>query len=114
MSWTKGFQVSENWSCRYSYEELKKRTEFVFRFKGLWDGMPILKLREPIETMDLIQIDYDYNGIVNGSEGRFHAQFDGQHIEDLSKDIDQFIYDFLIEEQAIYNNKWQPYKPTMI
>lgn len=109
-----GLQISREWSCRYSFQELCERTEFVFKFKGLWDGMPILKLREPIETMDLIQIDYDYSGIVNGSEGRFTAEFDGKHIEDLSKDIEQFIYDFLLSENAIYNDKWQPYKPSMI
>jgi hypothetical protein len=76
--------------------------------------MPILKLKEPIGGMDLIQISYDYNGIVNGGEGRFTAEFDGKHIEDLSKDVDQFVYDFLISEKAIHNDKWQPYKPTMI
>jgi hypothetical protein len=110
----KGLQISENWHCVYSFEELCEHTEFIFRFKGLWENAPILKLREPIEGMDLIQISYDYNGIVNGSVGRFTAQFDGVHIEDLSKDIEQFIYDYLISERAIYNDKWQPYKPTMI
>lgn len=111
--WKKGLKVSENWSCRYSYEELKERTEFVFRFKGMWENAPILKLREPIEGMDLIQISYDYNGIVNGSEGKFYPPWGGQ-IEDLSKDVDQFVYDYLIKEKAIHNDKWQPYKPTMI
>lgn len=111
--WKKGLQVSENWSCRYSYEELKERTEFVFRFKGMWENAPILKLREPIEGMDLIQISYDYNGIVNGSEGKFNPS-DGNHFEDISKDVDQFVYDYLIKEGAIQNDKWQPYKPTII
>jgi hypothetical protein len=112
----KGLQISENWSCIYTYEELKRRTEFVFRFKGgLWESAPILKLREPMEEgMNLIQISYDYGGIVNGSVGRFHPQFDGDRIEDISKDVDQFVYDYLIKEKAIYNDKWQPYKPTMI
>jgi hypothetical protein len=110
-----GLQVSQNWSCRYSFQELVERSEFIFRFKGLWEGQPIIKLRESVEEgMDMIQISYDYHGIVNGSEGIFHAQFDGQYIADLSKDCEQFIYDFLIEENAIYNDKWQPYKPTMI
>ena len=110
-----GLQISENWSCIYSFDELVERTEFIFKFKNLWENRPILKLREPIEmNMDLIQIDYDYSGIVNGSVGRFNAMFDGKHIDDLSKDIEQFIYDFLIEERAISNDKWQPYKPTMI
>lgn len=114
-AWKKGLQVSKNWSCLYSYEELKERTEFVFRFKGnLWEGAPILKLREPIEGMDLIQISYDYHGIVNGSVGIFHPRYDGERIEDMSKDIDQFVYDYLIKEKAIFNDKWQPYKPTMI
>jgi hypothetical protein len=109
-----GMQISPNWSCRFSNEELKERTEFVFQFDGFWDNRPILKLREPIEGMDLIQIDYDYGGLVNGSEGRFHAAFDGKHIKDLSKDIDSFVYDFLIREGAIVNDKYQPYKPTII
>ncbi len=76
-------------------------TEFVFNFKsGLWEGMPILKLRNPIEGMDLIQISYDYSGIVNGSEGRFTPEYDGEHIEDISKDIDQFIIDLLYKEKV--------------
>ena len=110
----KGLQVSQNWDCIYSFDELVERTEFVFKFKNLWDNRPILKLREPIEGMDLVQIDYDYSGIVNGGVGKFNAMFDGKHIEDLSKNVEQFVYDFLISEQAIFNDKWQPYKPIMI
>lgn len=111
----KGLQISENWSSVYTFNELCDRAEFIFRFKGLWDGVPIIKLREPIEDgMNLIGISYDYHGIVNGSVGRFHPEVVGDHIADLSKDIEQFIYDYLIEEKAIYNDKWQPYKPTMI
>jgi hypothetical protein len=86
-----GLQVSENWSSKYSYKELKERTEFVFQFKGMWENAPILKLSEPVDGMDLIQISYDYGGIVNDSEGRFNALFDGKHIDDLSKDVDQFV-----------------------
>lgn len=104
--------VSENWSCILSFDELCERSEFVFRFKNLWEGAPILKLREPLETMDLIQISYDYHGIVNGSSGRFHAEFDGKHMEDLSKDIELFIYEFLEKEGATVNGEWNPYKPT--
>lgn len=108
----KNIKVSENWSCILTYEELKNRSEFVFKFKGgLWEGQPILKLREPIEGMDLIQIAYDYHGIVNGSSGRF-SEFDGPHILDSSKDIDLFIYEHLESECATVNGEWNPYKPT--
>src|ERR1044071_7502327 len=103
----KGLQISKNWDCAYSFEELIARTEFIFKFDRLWDGKPILKLREPIEGMDLVAIDYDYSGICNGGVARFHAQFAGVHIEDLSKDVEQFVYDFLIKEKAIFNDKWQ-------
>jgi hypothetical protein len=107
-------KISENWHCILSYEELKERSEFVFKFSGtLWEGAPILKLREHLETMDLIQISYDYHGIVNGSTGRF-SKYDGPYIFDLSKDIDSFIHQWLESEGATVNGEWNPYKPTPI
>lgn len=105
------FPISSSWSSRLSFEDLVKGVDFIFTDDVT--GVPIIKLKEPFETMDLIYIESSGDGVENGPEGRFN-DYHGARIEDSSKNIVQFIYDYLVKKKSelpeLPSASWMPGK----
>jgi len=93
------FKISKNWDCIASLEELISKSLFIFLNDENSGVRPRIVLKEAINGIDCIEIDYDQWGLTTNGETKFNNNWGGM-IADSSKDCISFIKDFLIKEGA--------------
>ncbi len=96
------FKISTAWDCIKTFDELVADAKFIFIQNEHRNYLPKLVLNTPIGTggYDCIEIDYDRHGLVNGGVSKFDDNW-GITIDDSSKDISNFLREFLEREGAV-------------
>ena len=95
------YKISKNWDCIHSIEKLKKDCEFVYNTKGHHGNRPHLKLDSQKYEFDVVIISNDKHGIIVNAISKFNKNTDVSFITDFSKNVDDFIVDYLTRTNAI-------------
>lgn len=94
-----GIKVSTNWDCVKSFQWMLDNARFIFSHKSYGGERICIVVKEPIEKYDCFEIGYDRYGIKVKADTVFSNGW-GNMIEDSSKDIVNFIKDYLKRDGA--------------
>ncbi len=95
----KGIKVSKNWDCVKSFKCLCENAKFIFSHKS-YNGERIkIVVNESIEKFDCFEIGYDRYGVTINADTIFSSGW-GEMIEDSSKEIVEYVKDYLKREGA--------------
>ncbi|MCW3109891.1 MAG: hypothetical protein JWQ09_4397 [Segetibacter sp.] len=99
----KGIKVSSNWDCIKSFQWCCENARFIFTHKGYKGERLKLVLKEPIaDKIDCIEINQDRYGVISNADTTFNFGW-GEMIQDSSKEITDFIKDYLHRENTMDN-----------
>jgi hypothetical protein len=96
----KGIKISSNWDFPQTLKEVCENSRFIFSHKSYKEERIKVVLKEPIaEKYDCFEIGYDRYGVTITADTQF-SQGWGNMIEDSSKEITEYIRQYLIREGA--------------
>ena len=93
----KGIKVSTNWDCIKSFQWMCENAKFIFSHKSYKGERIKIVVNEPIEKFDCFEIGYDRYGVTTNADTVFSSGW-GEMIEDSSKEIVEYIKEYLKRE----------------